>query len=164
MTGMTFVKTADLVDAHDVEVRFCQVQFRQFGRRRAFAGPVSTVWTFEDNALLRRQLETPGNGRVLVIDGGGSTRCAIVGDLIAGLAMDNGWAGLVIYGAIRDSDEVDAMDVGVFAIGCSPKKSRKNAIGAVDEVISFGGIDFVPGHYVYCDADGVLVSERNLIP
>ncbi len=161
---MKAIKTADLVDGHDALVRFCHVQFQQFGRRRAFSGPISTVRTFEDNARLRAQLETPGQGRVLVVDGGGSTRCAVVGDVIAGLAMDNGWAGVVINGAIRDSAEIDAMDIGVFALGRSPKKSRKEGIGAVDETVSFGGVAFVPGQFVYCDADGVLVADEALTP
>lgn len=159
---MRAVKTADLVDTHDAELRFCRLQFQRFGKRRSFSGPISTVWTFEDNARLKAHLETPGAGRVLVIDGGGSTRCAVVGDMIAAIAMRNGWAGLVINGAIRDSEELDAMEFGVFALARSPKKSRKDGIGAVDETVSFGHVDFVPGHYVYCDGDGVLVSERNL--
>ena len=156
------MKTADLVDAHDDEVTFCNLPFRHFGRVRAFHGPVATVKCHEDNALLRAFLEEPGDGRVMVVDAGGSTRCAVLGDQIALIVRENGWAGIVIHGAIRDSAEIDAMDVGVVALATSPKKSAKAGHGHRQVAIAFGGARFEPGDWVCCDADGVLVAKRRL--
>lgn len=157
------MKTADLVDAHDAELELCHLPFLKLGRRIAFHGEIVTVRTFEDNALMRRVLEEEGRGRVLVVDGGGSTRCAVLGDNVAELARNNGWAGIVLNGAVRDSAELDAMDFGVFCLATAPKKSRKEGIGARDETVRFGGAAFAPGAFVYCDADGVLVSARDLV-
>jgi len=156
------MKTADLVDAHNDKVQFCDLPFRKFGRKRAFFGPIATIETFEDNALLRAYLQEPGNGRVMVVDGGGSSRCALLGDQIAKILIDNGWAGIVINGTIRDSLEIDGMDCGVFCLATSPKKSAKDGSGKRDVTVSFGGATFSPGHFAYCDADGVLVSEERL--
>ena len=129
---MTVKKTADLVDRHDAKLAFCDHPLVKFGAAEGFEGEIATVKCFEDNALLRETLEQPGNGRVLVVDGGGSTRCAIVGDIIAGLARDNGWAGLVLNGSIRDSVEIDEMDFAVFAIGTSPNgKNINDGVGAL---------------------------------
>ena len=159
---MTF-KTADLVDEFDSELQFCNLPFLKFGRHRAFHGQVQTVKCFEDNALLKEELQKPGSGKVLVIDAGGSTRVAMVGDIIAGLAIDNGWAGIVVNGCIRDSDEIDAMEIGLRCLGTSPKKSVKDGAGKVGIPVAFGGVSFHEGDHVYCDADGVLVSARSLI-
>ncbi|GLR88753.1 ribonuclease E activity regulator RraA [Bradyrhizobium iriomotense] len=156
------MKTADLVDAHNDLVHFCQLPFRQFGRARTFWGPIATVKCFEDNALLKACLQEPGNGRVMVVDGGGSTRLALLGDQIALILKSNGWAGIVINGSIRDCAEIDGMDVGVFCLATSPKKSAKDGVGKCDIPVSFGGVEFKPGHYAYCDADGVLVSSAKL--
>lgn len=156
------MKTADLVDKFDADVMFCELPFLKFGKRRMFSGEIATVKCFEDNVLLRATLEEPGNGRVLVVDGGGSKRLAILGDMIAEISRDNGWAGLVINGSIRDSAEINAMDVGVFCLATSPKKSSKTGAGSRDVPVSFGGVEFRPGAYVYCDADGVLVAPRKL--
>ncbi|MFT3710839.1 MAG: ribonuclease E activity regulator RraA [Archangium sp.] len=155
-------KTADLVDSHDAQVRFCQLAFERHGTRLPFHGVISTVKTFEDNTLLKKRLEEPGNGRVLVVDGGGSARVAVVGDVIAALAQKNGWAGLIINGAVRDVAVLAEMDFAVFAIARSPKKSSKLGTGALDVPVSFGGVEFVPGQFVYADDDGVLVSAANL--
>lgn len=157
------VKTADLVDAHDDRVLLCQLPWRRFGRVHSFWGPVATIQCFEDNALLKTVLGTPGRGRVLVVDGGGATRRALLGDQIAALLHSSGWAGIVINGAIRDSAEIDAMDVGVFCLGTSPKKSAKTGAGAQDVPVRFGGVEMRPGQYIYCDADGVLVSGEKLL-
>lgn len=157
------MKTADLVDTHDAHVRFCNLQFLKLGRRRAFSGEIVTVRCFEDNTLLKAELGKPGNGKVLVVDGGGSTRCALVGDLIAGLALSNDWAGIVIHGAVRDSAEIDAMEIGVFALGTSPKKSAKAGAGDVGAVLAFGGVVIAPGMWLYADADGVLVADTKLV-
>ena len=154
------IKTADLVDAHDDEVRFCHLPFRRIGARRGMHGVVRTVRTFEDNTLVRRLLEEDGKGRVLVVDGAGSTRVALVGDKLAALGRDHGWAGVVVNGAIRDAAEIEAMDFVVFALGTSPKKSAKGGYGEVDVPVSFGGIVIAPGEVIYADEDGVLVASR----
>lgn len=159
---MTF-KTADLIDAHAAELGFCDLPFRHFGRVRAFSGEIVTVKCFEDNGLLKAELQKPGQGRVLVVDGGGSTRSALVGDVIAGILHDSGWAGVVINGAIRDSVEMDGMDVGVVALSTTPVKSRQERLGYVGIPLRFGGVEFRPGAYVYVDDDGVLVSDRDLL-
>ncbi len=156
------MKTADLVDSHDKDVAFCHLPWLKFGKVKTFSGEVQTVKSFEDNVLLKAELSKPGNGRVLVVDGGGSTRLAILGDIIAGILQDNNWAGIIINGAIRDSEEVNEMDVAVFCLGTSPKKSAKTGEGTVGMPIHFGGVRFKPGDWVYCDADGVLVSEKKL--
>jgi regulator of ribonuclease activity A len=154
------VKTADLVDTHDGETRFCHLPLRLYGRRRFFHGRIATLRTFEDNVLLRKRLEQNGEGQVLVVDGGGSTRCAIIGDNIAAIGQASGWAGIIINAALRDVAEMNAMDFGIFALGSSPKKSTKFGIGAENVVVTFGNVDFVPGEMVYADEDGVLVAPR----
>jgi regulator of ribonuclease activity A len=156
--------TADLVDAHQDQLQSCEVQFRQFGGRAAFAGAIRTVSTFCDNALLKQTLSTPGAGDVLVIDGGGSLHVALVGDLIAGLALANNWSGLVIFGAVRDVVALRALDLGIKALGSNPMKSAKRGIGAVDVPVSFGGVLFKPGAWLYSDDDGILVSDAALVP
>ncbi len=157
------MKTADLVDDFNDEVEFCHLPFIKFGQRTSFSGPIQTVKSFEDNVLLKAELSQPGEGRVLVVDGGGSTRLAILGDIIAGILMDNNWAGIIINGAIRDCEEVDAMDVAVRCLGTSPKKSAKTGEGTVGIPVHFGGVWFKPGDWVYADADGVLVAKRELL-
>lgn len=157
---MNFYKTADLVDDYDDQLSFCDYPFIKFGQADGFHGEIVTLKCFEDNALLRSTLEGEGKGRVLVVDAGASTRCAVVGDQIAALGLNNDWAGIIINGAIRDSVDIDAMDYAVFAIGTSPKKSTKEKTGKLNVPVSFGNVTFVPGHYVYADADGVLISER----
>ena len=117
----------------------------------------------EDNSLVRATLETPGNNRVLVVDGGGSMRCALVGDQFGVLAVNNGWAGIIVYGCIRDSRVIGAMDLGVFALGTHPRKSVKKNVGEAEIPVTFGGVTFTPGHYVYADEDGVIVSATALL-
>jgi regulator of ribonuclease activity A len=156
------MKTADLVDAHDPLVRICDLPWRHFGQVTAFWGPIATVKCFEDNALLKACLQEAGNGRVMVVDGGGSTRRALLGDQMALILQPRGWAGAIINGAIRDSREIDALQVGVLALATTPKKSAKDGAGQRDVTVGFGGVEFQPGHYAYCDADGVLVSAEKL--
>jgi regulator of ribonuclease activity A len=156
---MEMLKTADLVDTNDADVRFCEMQWKSYGQRPAFHGEIVTLKTFEDNRLLRETLEGDGSGKVLVVDGGGSLRCALVGDQIAAIGEKNGWRGLVIHGAIRDAADIDLMDFRVLALGQSPKKSGKTGHGARDVLVRFGNVDFVPGQYLYADGDGVLVSD-----
>lgn len=157
------LSTADLCDQFESELRICAPMFRSYGGRTSFGGPITTLKLFEDNGLVRKALEAPGNGRVLVVDGGGSMRRALVGDQIAALAVKNGWAGIVVYGCIRDSAAIGDMDLGVFALGTHPLKTVKRNEGQADLTVSFGGIDFVPGHHLYADGDGVIVSARALI-
>ncbi|HEY4441715.1 MAG TPA: ribonuclease E activity regulator RraA [Candidatus Elarobacter sp.] len=156
------ISTADLVDAHGDRVRGCETQFRSFGGVGSFHGPIRTVATLEDNALVREVLSTPGGGAVLVIDGGGSLRRALVGDVIAGLAVENGWNGLVINAAVRDVAALRTLPIGIKALGSNPVKSTKHRIGAVDVPVAVGGVLFVPGQHLYADEDGILVSETEL--
>ncbi len=158
---MTFA-TADLIDI-DENLPSCDLQFRSFGKRKAVQGQIATVSCFEDNALVRKVLSEPGHGRVLVIDGRGSLRCALVGDVVAGLGADNGWAGIVVNGAVRDGELLDAMDFAVKALGTNPRKSSKTAEGAIDIPVAFGGIIFRPGDFLYSDRDGIVVSARAIV-
>jgi regulator of ribonuclease activity A len=156
------LSTADLVDAHGDKVRSCTVPFRQFGARMRFFGPVRTLKTFEDNALIKQTLSAPGAGAVLVVDGYASLRCALVGDIIAGLAVKNGWSGLIIWGVVRDSIALKDLDLGIKALGTNPWKSSKQGGGLLDVPVSFGGVEFRPGDWLYSDEDGILVSDRPL--
>lgn len=155
------MKTADLEDSHGDEVRFCDLPFIKLGRRKTFYGPIATVKCFEDNALLKTELQKPGNGRVMIVDGGGSTRRALVGDQIGLILRDNGWAGIVVRGAVRDTDELDALDIGVFCLATSPKKSSKDGAGQTDIAVEFGGVTFRPGEFAYADRDGLVVSRKD---
>jgi regulator of ribonuclease activity A len=155
-------KTADLVDAHAAKLKSCNTQFLDYGGRASFFGAIRTVKTFEDNALIKKALSTPGEGHVLVIDGAASLRCALVGDVIAGLAAANGWSGLVIWGAVRDIGALKQIDLGIKALGSNPWKSSKVGRGELDVPVGFGGMEFFPGHYLYSDADGIVVSEQAL--
>lgn len=155
--AVSFRPTADLVDSIGAGVRSCDVQFRQFGGRPEFAGPISTVRCFQDNALLKSVLSEPGAGGVLVVDGAGSLHTALVGDVIAELARSNGWAGLVINGAVRDAAALRGMDIGVKALGTNPRKSTKTGAGERDVEVDLGGVTFVPGQIAYSDDDGIVV-------
>ena len=151
--------TADLSDAHP-EAQVCAPAFRDYGGKQAFHGAIATVKVFEDNTLVRATLETPGEGRVLVVDGGGSLRCALVGGLLGELALKNGWAGIVVNGCVRDTTELAAQDVGVKALATHPRKSMKGLhSGAIDRVVEFAGVSFRPGAWLYADADGIVVAE-----
>lgn len=149
--------TADLVDEIGPDVRSCDLQLRQFGGRAAFAGRISTVRCFQDNALLKAVLSEPGDGRVLVIDGGGSVHAALVGDVIAELGRSNGWSGLIVNGAVRDASTLRTIDLGIKAIGTNPRKSTKSGEGERDVPITFGGVTFVPGDIAHSDEDGIVV-------
>ncbi|KZS67949.1 ribonuclease E activity regulator RraA [Mycobacterium ostraviense] len=157
MRNVSFRPTADLVDDIGPDVRSCDLQFRQFGGRAEFAGPISTVRCFQDNALLKSMLSQPGAGGVLVVDGAGSLHTALVGDVIAELARSNGWAGLVVHGAVRDSVALGGIDIGIKALGTNPRKSTKTGAGERDVDVTLGGVTFVPGEVVYSDDDGIVV-------
>ncbi len=151
--------TTDLSDAHP-EAQVCEPVFRDFGGRKAFHGAIKTLKIFEDNALLRATLETPGENRVLVVDAGGSMRCAVLGGNLGQLAVTNGWAGLVLNGCIRDSEEIAGQSVGVKALAVHPRKSEKGLHSAhADRIVSFAGVSFRPGAWLYADADGVVVLD-----
>ncbi len=149
--SVPFRPTADLVDDIGPGVRSCDVQFRQFGARTQFAGPISTVRCFHDNALLKSMVAVPGDGGILVIDGAGSLHAALVGDMIAELARSNGWSGLVVYGAVRDAAALRGIDIGIKALGTNPRKSDKTGAGDRDVVVDLGGVAFVPGEVAYSD-------------
>lgn len=151
------VPTADLYDEHGEGLAICTTQFRQLGGRRLFAGPVRTLSCHEDNALLKQLVNTPGNGAVLVVDGGASLRTALVGDLIAGEAQRNGWAGLIINGAVRDSVALGGLDLGIKALGTVPRKSGKTGAGVVDEPVLIGEVTFRAGDVLHADDDGIVL-------
>lgn len=152
--------TADLVDLIGPDVRSCDTQFIQYGGHAQFCGPITTVQCFQDNALLKSILSTPGDGGVLVVDGDASLHTALVGDLIAGLGVTNGWNGLVINGAIRDSAIIRTLGIGCKALGTNPRKSSKTGVGERDVPVTFGGIEFIPGHVLYSDGDGIVVRQE----
>jgi regulator of ribonuclease activity A len=154
--------TADLCDANEDEVGTTEPVFSVFGERVTFGGPIRTLRVFEDNALVKETLASAGDGAVLVVDGGASTRCALLGGNLAEMAVANGWAGLIINGCIRDVHEVNACNIGVRALGTCPRKSEKRGGGDRDAVVSFAGAEFRPGEHVYCDLDGVIVATRDL--
>lgn len=154
--------TADLYDAHGESLRILAPIFRDYGGHTAFAGPVVTLKVFEDNSLVRTALEEPGSARVLVVDGGGSLRCALVGDQLAELGVKNGWAGIVVYGCVRDSGALATLPIGIKAIGTNPRKSIKKGEGSRDAVLRFAEVAIYPGDYLYADGDGVVVAERPL--
>ena len=154
--------TPDLCDEHADKVRVLEPLFRNFGGRSTFGGQVVTVKCFEDNSLVKEHLASPGEGRVLVVDGGGSLRRALMGDLIAASAVKNGWAGVIIYGAVRDVDAIAAMDLGVQALGCIPLKTERRGLGDLNVPVRFGGVDILPGHHIYADNNGVIVSAQAL--
>ncbi len=154
--------TADLYDAHGEALRVAAPLFRDFGGRLAFEGAIKIVKVFEDNSLVRSQLEQPGEERVLVVDGGGSLRCALVGDVLAALGVKNGWAGIVVYGCIRDAKVLAELPIGIKALASNPRKSIKKGEGCLDTVVRFAEIALKPGDYLYADADGIVVAEHKL--
>lgn len=159
--------TADLCDAHEAllaagEVRVLAPGYIALGQRIGFHGRAVTLKVFEDNSLLADAVKTPGEGRVLVVDGGGSLRCALFGGNLAQAAARNAWAGVVIHGCARDADEIDACAIAVRALALHPRRSVKRGVGERDVVLSFGGVRVAPGDWVYGDRDGVLVSDRAL--
>lgn len=154
--------TTDLYDDYEDTSETCSMQFRDFGGRTKFSGKIRTVRCFEDNVLYRQMLGEPGHGGVIVVDAGGSTAKAVMGDMLAARGAQNGWAGVIINGAIRDSSDIAKIAIGVKALGVNPAKSTKTGEGEVDQPVEFGGVRFVPGYWVYCDEDGILVSKSEL--
>ena len=155
--------TADLCDEFGAEVRVAEPLFRDWGGSAAFGGPIETVRVFEDNALVRQVLETHGRGRVLVVDGGGSLRTALVGGNLAALAHRNEWTGLLIYGGVRDSEELRTVPIGVKALATVPRKSGKRGEGEQGVAVTFAGLTFTRGCHLYADRDGVIIANRDLL-
>jgi regulator of ribonuclease activity A len=159
-------KTPDLCDQYEADlgktVRVVAPMFQRFGGRTAFAGQIVTLKLFEDNSLVREAFAGDGKGKVLVVDGGGSLRCALVGDQLAILANRNGWEGVVVYGCIRDSGDINGIDIGVRALNTHPQKTLKKGVGDKDIAVTFGGVTFNPGEYLYADEDGIVIADRPL--
>lgn len=156
-------KTADLCDTHAEKVQIAEVNFRDFGGRKKFSGQIVTINAFEDNSLVREFVASPGEGKVLVVDGGASMRRAMLGDMLAEKAVKNGWSGILINGCIRDSADIAQMEIGVKALGTHPCKTEKRGLGDKEILLRFAGVDFIPGHWIYADEDGVIVSETPLV-
>ncbi|SRR6056297_647047 len=157
------ISTPDLCDAHPDAVRVVTgLQWHSYGGIVAFGGRLETVKCFEDNSRVKERLAEPGDGRVLVVDGGGSLRHALIGDMIAERAAEGGWAGVLIHGACRDVDALADLRIGIAALGCVPIKSVRRGEGQLNVPVSFGGVRFRPGEFVYIDANGVIVSAEPL--
>ena len=155
--------TADLCDGYPELVQVAQPEFREYGGLAKFSGPIETLSVFEDNALVRQILETDGGGRVLVIDGSGSRRCALVGGRLGTVAYENGWVGLVINGSVRDTAELSQIPIGIRALNSVPLRSGKEGAGQRSTPLTFAGVAFVPGSFLYADSDGIVVAQRNLL-
>ena len=159
--------TCDLCDANenllgDGTLAVLPPVFRSIGKRESFSGQAATLKVFEDNVMVRAALETPGNGRVLVVDGGGSLRCALVGGNLGKLAEKNGWAGIIVHGCVRDVAELDACDVGLRALAVHPQRSVRKGVGEQELTVRIEGVAVRPGDWIYADADGVLVARTKL--
>lgn len=157
------LKTTDLCDAHADKVQVAEpIGFKDYGGRKVFSGKIVTLKMFEANPLVRKTLEKEGNGAVLVVDGGASIRCAMLGDQLGELAVTNKWSGVIVYGCVRDSADLAKLDVGVKALNTHPMKSARTLEGQENITVRFAGINFVPGEFVYCDEDGIIVSKEEL--
>ncbi|KGS14394.1 MULTISPECIES: ribonuclease E activity regulator RraA [Pseudomonas syringae group] len=154
--------TPDLCDAYPEQVQVVEPMFSNFGGRDSFGGQIVTLKCFEDNSFVKQQVELDGKGKVLVVDGGGSLRCALLGDMLAEKAAKNGWEGVVIYGCVRDVDMLAQTDLGVQALASYPKRSEKRGEGQLDLPVTFGGVTFHPGEYLYADNNGIIISSSPL--
>ena len=155
--------TADLCDEFGSAVGVAEPLFMDYGGVRSFCGQIATVEVLDDNVLVREALESDGEGRVLVVDGKASTRCALLGEKLAWLAHERGWAGIVVNGGVRDSAETGGVPVGIKALHAVPRRSGKEGVGDRDVPVSFAGISFNPGEYLYADEDGIVVAARDLL-
>ena len=156
-------KTADLCDLHSDSIQICEPIFKSFGGVHKFSGRISTVKCFEDNTLVREAVFETSDGGVLVVDAGGSKRCAMMGDMLAEAAIEHGWVGVIMYGLIRDLVDISGMFLGIKALGTHPLKSEKKGFGERDVRVHFAGVRFTPGDYVYADEDGIICSQKPLI-
>ena len=161
--------TCDLLDDNedkDLQVVSPSIDgkfFRSFGARKTFGGQVVTVKCFEDNSRVKELLATDGTGKVLVVDGGASMRCALMGDMIAESAVKNHWNGVIIYGCVRDVDAIATLDLGVHALACIPQKSTRKDVGETGLTLSFGGVTIAQDDYIYADNNGIVVAKESLV-
>jgi regulator of ribonuclease activity A len=160
-TNASIPATADLCDEHDDEIIVLDNVFRSYGGRARMAGTAVTLKLFEDNSLVREAVTKDGNGKVLVVDAGGSRRRAVVGDQLAAKAAANGWSGILVYGAVRDAAILAETDLAVYALGTNPRKTEKRGIGDRDVEVSFCGGTIPPGTWIYADTDGVILATRD---
>lgn len=158
---MNHIVTPDICDAHP-EVQILDPVFVNYGGVEAFCGPIRTVKCFEDNSRIKEAVSEPGEGAVLVVDGGGSLRCALLGDMLAEKASNNGWAGVVVYGCVRDVDVLVETELGVQALGAHPRRSEKRGEGQRDIPLTFAGVTLQPGQWLYADNNGILIAESRL--
>ncbi len=167
MTDNLLLSTPDLYDQYEanteVDLQVAAPLLSHYGGKQAFYGAISTVKCFEDNSLVAQQVKLPGLGRVLVVDGEASMHCSLLGDQLAAAALENGWAGIVINGCLRDVEIITPMAIGVMAIASIPRKTVKAGQGSLDMPVNFAGTTFTPGHYLYADQTGILVSNKNLL-
>ena len=154
--------TADLWDEYKDTLQIALPLFKDYGGKKQFHGNIRTLRLYQDNKLVSETVRTPGEGNILVIDGGASLRCALLGDRLAKIALDNGWAGVVISGCVRDTVVMSGMEIGVKAMASNPRRAGKEGGGQRDVPVYFADVSFVPGHYLYADADGIAVSEKKL--
>jgi len=164
---MKKISTPDICDTYETKIAdgsiaILEPLFTSFGRNRSFYGEAVTIKCFEDNSVLKELVATPGLGKVIVMDGGGSKRRAILGDMLAEKASKNGWVGMVINGCIRDVDEINDTDIGVKALATHPMKTQKRGVGDLNVAVTFGGHTIRPGYWVYADGNGILVSDTKL--
>ncbi len=157
------IVTPDLCDEFAENIQVIEPMFNNYGGVKAFGGEVVTVKCFEDNSVVKEQVGLPGEGRVLVVDGGASKRAALLGDMLAEKAADNGWAGVIVYGCIRDVDVIGQTKLGVQALGTHPMKTDKKGIGELNVAVKFGGVVIKPGDYIYADNNGVIVADKKLL-
>lgn len=152
----------DICDDFPNDIRVLEPLFSDFGKKRRFSGEIVTIKCFEDNSLVRDLVRTEGKGRVIAVDGGASLRCALLGDLLAAKAADNGWSGLVINGCVRDVEVLQSIDLGIRALNCHPLKTEKRGEGQVNVPVQFAGVRFSPGAFLYSDANGIILASRDL--
>ena len=155
--------TPDICDDFSEELQILEPLFTEFGGKDKFSGEIVTIKCFEDNSLVKQTLGTAGHGKVLVVDGGGSKRCALLGDLLGAMAVENGWQGALVNGCVRDVEILKGMDLGVRALHSYPLKSHKRGVGQLNVAVRFAGVSFEPGQYLYADENGMLVSYKPLI-
>lgn len=152
----------DICDDFLPQLQILEPLFTAFGGRKKYFGEVVTVKCFEDNSFVKQSLDSDGRGKVLVVDGGGSLRCALLGDILGAMAAENGWQGILINGCARDVEILKTIDLGVSALNCYPLKSNKRNEGQLNIPVSFAGVSFLPGQYLYADENGIVVAEKEL--
>ncbi len=157
------ISTPDLSDDHPEEVRVLDSIFKNYGAKKNFGGEIVTIKCFEDNSLVKEQASQQGKGKVLVVDGGGSLRKALLGDMIAESAVKNQWEGFIIFGCIRDVDIISTLNLGVKALNTVPLKTEKRGIGDLNVAVTFAGQCIKPGEFIYADNNGILLSSKKLV-